>query len=91
MKILVIGLDSAAPELLLGDDRLATIRSLMEIGGYGRLESVVPPAALTGWLGLATGQDPGSLGVYGDLDRVDRSYRSPEPVNIRPTPATACP
>lgn len=43
MKILVIGLDCAAPELLLGDDRLSTIRSLMEIGCYGRLERAVPP------------------------------------------------
>lgn len=89
MKILVIGLDSASPELLLGDDRLATIRSLMEIGGYGRLESVVPPDALPGGLGLATSQDPGSLGVYGDRDRVDRSYNSPAIVDARSIRAAA--
>jgi len=32
MKILVIGLDCAAPELLLGDDRLVNFRRLMEYG-----------------------------------------------------------
>jgi predicted AlkP superfamily phosphohydrolase/phosphomutase len=83
MKILVIGLDSATPDVLLGDDRLATIRSLMEIGCHGRLESVVPAAGLPGWLGLASGKDPGALGVYGDRDRVDRSYKSPEIVDPR--------
>ena len=83
MKILVIGLESAAPELLLGDDRLATIRSLMEIGCYGRLEGVVPSDAGLAWMSLATGQDPGSLGVYGDRDRADRSYKNPEVVDPR--------
>lgn len=78
MKILVIGLDAAAPEILLGDDRLATIRSLMEVGCYGRLESVVPPTSEPAWMCLATGQDPGSLGIYGSRNRTDHSYRGPE-------------
>src|SRR5262249_60184562 len=43
MKILVIGLDCAAPELLFGDPRLENFRRLMEAGCYGRLESIVPP------------------------------------------------
>ena len=42
MKILVVGLDCAAPELLLGEP-LPNIRRLMEAGAYGRLESIVPP------------------------------------------------
>src|SRR5436309_10689141 len=43
MKILVVGLDCAAPELLFGDERLANFRRLMENGCYGKLESVIPP------------------------------------------------
>ena len=43
MKILVLGLDGADPELLLGDDQLTNIRGLMEAGCYGRLESIIPP------------------------------------------------
>jgi predicted AlkP superfamily phosphohydrolase/phosphomutase len=39
MKILVIGLDSAAPEILFGDERLTNFRRLMEFGCYGRLEN----------------------------------------------------
>jgi predicted AlkP superfamily phosphohydrolase/phosphomutase len=74
MRILVIGLDCAAPELLLGDDRLPNIRRLMEAGAYGRLESVVPPITVPAWMCLSTSQDPGSLGVYGFRNRKDHSY-----------------
>lgn len=81
MKTLVIGLDGASPEWLLNDDGLATIRSLMEIGVYGRLESVAPPAGVPGWMCLATGQNPGALGVHGATRRVDRSYKPPAPVD----------
>ena len=74
MKILVIGLDGAAPEILLEDDRLTNIRCLMENGCYGRLESIVPPITVPAWLCLSTSRDPGSLGIYGFRNRVDRSY-----------------
>jgi predicted AlkP superfamily phosphohydrolase/phosphomutase len=74
MKILVLGLDCAAPELLFGFDDLPNIRRLMDAGAYGRLESVIPPITVPAWMCLATSQDPGSLGVYGFRNRVDHSY-----------------
>lgn len=74
MKILVIGLDCAAPELLLGDERLVNFRRLMEFGCYGRLESVIPPITVPAWMCMSTSQDPGSLGVYGFRNRTDYSY-----------------
>jgi predicted AlkP superfamily phosphohydrolase/phosphomutase len=74
MKILVIGLDCAAPELLFGDERLANFRRLMEGGCYGRLESVIPPITVPAWMCMATSQDPGSLGVYGFRNRTAHSY-----------------
>jgi predicted AlkP superfamily phosphohydrolase/phosphomutase len=74
MKILVLGLDCAAPELVLGYDDLPNIRRLMEAGAYGRLESVIPPITVPAWMCLATSQDPGSLGVYGFRNRIDHSY-----------------
>ena len=73
MKILVAGLDCAAPELLLGED-LPNIRRLMAEGIFGPLESVVPPITVPAWMCMATSQDPGSLGVYGFRNRVDHSY-----------------
>jgi predicted AlkP superfamily phosphohydrolase/phosphomutase len=74
MKILVLGLDCAAPELLFGYEDLPNIRRLMELGAYGRLESVIPPITVPAWMCMATSQDPGSLGVYGFRNRSDHSY-----------------
>jgi predicted AlkP superfamily phosphohydrolase/phosphomutase len=74
MKILVIGLDCAAPELLFGDELLTNIRHLMELGCYGRLESIIPPITVPAWMCMSTSQDPGSLGVYGFRNRLDYSY-----------------
>ena len=74
MKICVLGLDCAAPEVVFGDERLVNIRRLMDAGVYGRLESVIPPITVPAWMCMCTSQDPGSLGVYGFRNRVDHSY-----------------
>ena len=73
MKICVLGLDCAAPEIVFGDERLVNLRRLMEAGVYGRLESVYPPITVPAWMCMCTSQDPGSLGVYGFRNRVDHS------------------
>ncbi|MEJ7812355.1 MAG: alkaline phosphatase family protein [Gemmatimonadaceae bacterium] len=83
MKLLVIGLDCAAPELLFTDERLVNFRRLMEGGCYGRLESVVPPITVPAWMCMATSQDPGSLGVYGFRNRADHSYDALSTVNSK--------
>ena len=59
MKILVIGLDSAAPEILFGDERLTNFRRLMAGGCYGRLQTIIPPITVPAWMCMATSQDPG--------------------------------
>jgi predicted AlkP superfamily phosphohydrolase/phosphomutase len=74
MKICILGLDCAAPELIFGDERLVNIRRLMDLGFYGRLESVIPPITVPAWMCMSTSQDPGSLGVYGFRNRSDHSY-----------------
>jgi predicted AlkP superfamily phosphohydrolase/phosphomutase len=74
VKLLVLGLDCAAPELLFGFAHLPNIKHLMSLGTWGRLESVIPPITVPAWMCLATSQDPGSLGVYGFRNRIDHSY-----------------
>ena len=74
MKICVLGLDCAAPEIIFGDERLVNLRRLMDAGVYGRLESVYPPITVPAWMCMCTSQDPGSLGVYGFRNRIDHSY-----------------
>jgi predicted AlkP superfamily phosphohydrolase/phosphomutase len=83
MKTLIIGLDCAAPELLLGDERLTNIRALMATGFYGRLESVVPPITVPAWMCMSTSQDPGSLGVYGFRNRSAHGYHDLAVVNSK--------
>ncbi len=74
MKICVLGLDCAAPEVIFGDPRLKNIRRLMDRGVWGRLESVIPPITVPAWMCMCTSQDPGSLGVYGFRNRTDYTY-----------------
>jgi predicted AlkP superfamily phosphohydrolase/phosphomutase len=88
-KVLVLGLDCAAPELLLGEEKLENLRRLMQAGCYGRLESVIPPITVPAWMCLSTSQDPGSLGVYGFRNRTDHSYSGLGIVNSRSIDALA--
>src|ERR1700722_16150570 len=74
MKICVLGLDCAAPEVIFNDERLVNIRRLMDLGLYGTLQSVVPPITVPAWMCMSTSQDPGSLGAYGFRNRSDHSY-----------------
>ncbi len=74
MKICVLGLDCAAPEILLKREDLPNIHALMESGAWGRLESVIPPITVPAWMCLSTSQDPGSLGVYGFRNRANHTY-----------------
>ncbi|HYK89364.1 MAG TPA: alkaline phosphatase family protein [Acidobacteriota bacterium] len=89
MRILVIGLDCAAPELLLKDEHLVNFRGLMARGCFGRLESVIPPITVPAWMCLATSQDPGSLGIYGFRNRRDYSYSALGTVNSKSIPQFA--
>jgi predicted AlkP superfamily phosphohydrolase/phosphomutase len=79
-KLLIIGLDSAPPELVF--DRflpdLPNIRALIDSGTSGPLRSTIPPITVPAWASMMTGRDPGSLGVYGLRNRVDRSYKPME-------------
>jgi predicted AlkP superfamily phosphohydrolase/phosphomutase len=75
-RVLVIGLDCAAPELVF--DRLApdlpTIGKLRSGGLWGTLESCHPPITVPAWMVMATSKDPGRLGLYGFRHRKGFSY-----------------
>ena len=77
MKICILGLDGATPQLMFADERLTIIRRLMELGTYGELQGVTPSGAVPGWICLAASQEPGSLGIYGLRNRLDYSYSRP--------------
>jgi predicted AlkP superfamily phosphohydrolase/phosphomutase len=89
MRTLVIGLDCAAPEILLRNDRLPHLQQLAARGCCGRLESVIPPITVPAWMCMATSQDPGSLGVYGFRNRTGYTYDGLGVVNSQSISAPA--
>jgi predicted AlkP superfamily phosphohydrolase/phosphomutase len=75
-RVLVIGLDCAAPELVLDRWRseLPVLGSLAARGRHGVLRSCDPPITVPAWSVMTSSRNPGSLGIYGFRNRVDHSY-----------------
>lgn len=88
-RVALIGLDGADPSLVF--DRwatdLRTLSSLRRRGLWGELESVVPPDTVTVWSCMMTGEDPGSLGVYGPQGRTPHPDAGPVAPRLVPAPA----
>ncbi len=76
MKLLIIGLDSAVPDLVFNNwiEELPNLKRLMEKGAYGPLESTHPPITVPAWASMMSSKDPGQLGYYGFRNRKDYSY-----------------
>jgi len=77
-RLLVIGLDCAAPELIFDAWRsdLPTLSRLMEQGVYARMESCIPAITVPAWACMMSSRDPGQLGIYGFRNRADHSYNN---------------
>jgi len=75
-KLMIMGLDSAPPELVFDKfrDELPNIRGLMERGVYARMRSSDPPITIPAWMVMVTSRNPGSLGLYGFRHRKGYSY-----------------
>ena len=70
----IIGLDCLTPQLLFDSflDALPHFSALIGESLYGRLESCMPPITIPAWVCMATGVDPGVLGLYGFRGRADQ-------------------
>jgi predicted AlkP superfamily phosphohydrolase/phosphomutase len=76
-KTLIIGLDGATWDIikpLAVEGKLPTFKKLMEEGVWGDLESTIPPITNPAWFSLATGMNPGKLGMFDFLSRKDSTY-----------------
>lgn len=75
-RVFVMGLDSAAPQLIFDRwrDDLPNLKQLMDGGTWGELTSITPPITVPAWACMMTSKDPGQLGVYGFRNRADYSY-----------------
>jgi predicted AlkP superfamily phosphohydrolase/phosphomutase len=76
MKLAVLGLDCAAPQLVFDQFKkdLPHLSALMEGGVHGELESTHPPITVPAWSCMMSSRDPGELGFYGFRNRKDYSY-----------------
>jgi len=84
-RLLVVGLDCAAPELVFDawQDELPTIGKLVRSGAFARLESTIPAITVPAWACMMTGLDPGQLGFYGFRNRTDHTYEGMSTANGR--------
>jgi len=74
VKVIVIGLDCAAPELVFNEE-LPNFRKLRSQGSYGRLKSCIPAITIPAWTVMMTSRSPGELGLYGFRHRKGYSYQ----------------
>ena len=75
-KLVVIGLDCAAPELVFDAwlNDLPNIKSIVEGGMHGPLRSTIPPITVPAWTAMMSSRDPGQLGFYGFRNRSGWGY-----------------
>lgn len=79
MKVLVVGIDAATPDLLMKwaeEGRLPTFSKLIENGVSGKLRSTIPPVTCPAWLAFMTGKNPGKLGVFDFVERAPNTYKT---------------
>jgi predicted AlkP superfamily phosphohydrolase/phosphomutase len=77
-KVLIIGLDCAAPELIFKKflDELPNIKKMIRHGVYGKLKSCIPAITIPAWMVMMTSRDPGTLGLYGFRHKKSYSYET---------------
>ena len=75
-KVLIIGLDCAAPDLVFDRwlDDLPNIKRLVGEGVWGPLKSTIPPITIPAWQCMVTSKNPGQLGIFGFRNRSEYSY-----------------
>jgi predicted AlkP superfamily phosphohydrolase/phosphomutase len=79
LRAAVIGLDGATFDVILPlveQGRLPVIARLLKNGSHGVLRSIIPPMTGPAWSVLATGRNPGKLGIFDFMNRREENdYR----------------
>ncbi len=82
-KLIILGLDGATWDILmplLNEGRLKNLKRMVENGSYGNLISTIPPITSPAWVSMATGKNPGQLGVFDLLYRENEEELTLKPV-----------
>ena len=76
--MLILGLDGFPPELLrhLTDEGLfPSLSAMLDEGLFCKMKSTVPPNSIPAWICMATGKNPGKVGIFDFLYRDGYSLR----------------
>ena len=76
-KVLVIGIDALAPDLLekyISEGKLPNFKTLIETGSFSRLATSNPPQSPVAWSSFATGMHPGNHGLFDFISRNPQNY-----------------
>ncbi|MBZ0271763.1 alkaline phosphatase family protein [bacterium] len=76
-RVIVFGMDGADPDLLFPwarDGHLPHLRSILERGAHGRLESTIHPLTPQAWTTMTTGVNAGRHGIFDFGAREPGSY-----------------
>ena len=83
MKVLILGLDGATWRVLkplINFDLLPNFKKIVKNGSTGILKSTIPPITIPAWPCMATGLNPGKLGVFSTLIRTSKNDFTLRPV-----------
>ena len=76
-KVLVIGIDALAPDLLkkyISEGKLPNFKKLVEQGSFSEMETTNPPQSPVAWSSFATGMYPGNHGLFDFISRNPNNY-----------------
>ena len=82
-KLIIIGLDGATWKVinpLVKENNLENLKNITNRGSYGILSSCYPPVTGPAWLSMATGKNPGKIGIF-DFISIDKDYSKSHIVN----------
>lgn len=85
-RVIVIGLDGATWDLLkpwADAGELPAVKTLMETGVWGTLESTIPPVTGPAWTSFSTGKNPGKHGVFDFVKIENNALRLCQSKDIR--------
>ena len=76
-KVFVFGIDGAPPEYVFGAwlKELPNIKSIMDKGCYGSLQSTIPPLSAVAWTSITTGKPPQDTGIFEYIYRKNNDFK----------------
>jgi predicted AlkP superfamily phosphohydrolase/phosphomutase len=76
-KALILGMDGVEPkivEAMLRQGRLPNFRRLIEMGGFHRITTSIPPHSPVAWANFISGANPGTHGIFDFIARDPKTY-----------------